>query len=109
MDYNQCLYPNQTGLLNAEAFRQMWSEAKAVLDENNNKNSANEMGQVSAFDAGTIFAKFDSDHDGQLNKQDFEAMLRTNPELFRQLLPEVACTHDWVGGFFHMKSCQDAS
>jgi hypothetical protein len=77
--------PNQTGLLNADAFRQMWSEAKAVLDEN--KNSSNEMGQVSAFDAGTIFAKFDSDHDGQLNKQDFEAMLRTNPELSRQLMP----------------------
>ena len=103
MDYNQCLYiygrfdPNQTGLLNAEAFRQMWSEAKAVLDENNNKNSANEMGQVSAFDAGTIFAKFDSDHDGQLNKQDFEAMLRTNPELFRQLLPALSSSRGGEG------------
>lgn len=80
--------PNHTGLLNADAFRQMWAEAKAVLDEN--KNNSNDMGQVSAFDAGTIFAKFDSDNDGQLNKQDFEAMLKTNPDLLRQLMPAAS-------------------
>ena len=73
--------------MSADVFRQMWSEAKAVLDEN--KNSSNDMGQISAFDAGAIFAKFDSDHDGQLNKQDFEAMLRSDPNLFKQLLPAL--------------------
>lgn len=90
--------PNQTGHLNADAFRQMWSEAKAVLDENSNRNSANEIGQMSAFDAGTIFAKFDSDHDGQLNKQDFETMLRSNPDLFRQLKPALSSGGGGGGG-----------
>lgn len=94
-----CRYdPKQTGLLNAESFRQMWAEAKAVLDEN--RNSVNDTG-LSAFDAGTIFAKFDSDRDGQLNKQDFEAMLKTNPELLRQLLPAGSSSG---GGGDHYRS-----
>jgi hypothetical protein len=74
----------------------MWSEAKAVLDDENKHSSAND-GGVSAFDAGTIFAKFDSDNDGQLNKQDFEAMLRTNPALLQQLRPASSSSSDYFG------------
>lgn len=83
--------PNGTGHLNAAAFRQMWSEAKALLDESKHANSGT--GEVSAFDAGTIFAKFDSDNDGQLNKQDFEAMLRSYPDLLQQLRPTASSSY----------------
>mmetsp|Transcript_16039 Transcript_16039/g.24186 ORF Transcript_16039/g.24186 Transcript_16039/m.24186 type:complete len:457 (+) Transcript_16039:62-1432(+) len=71
--------PHKTGSLSAEAFRQMWKEAKYKLDENTSSSQVN--GGVSAFDAGTIFAKFDSDADGKLDKKDFEAMVTAHPEL----------------------------
>lgn len=73
--------PDRTGKLTADAFRQMWKEAKHGGVSGPGGASANTANGVSTFDAGGLFAKFDADNDGKIDKKDFEAMVQNHPEL----------------------------
>jgi hypothetical protein len=57
----------------------MWKEAKVGLKGAENASGNGQ--QISTFEAGTLFAKYDSDNDGRLDKKDFEAMVQAHPEL----------------------------
>lgn len=89
------------GMLTADDFRQLWRDAKvsgathgfAVDAAGGNPLTIGTGPAVHfgpgvdpaalAFEAGKIFAAFDKDKDGRLNKQDFEEMIKTHPELMR--------------------------
>lgn len=76
--------PAHTGAITATAFREMWKEKVGQIkgsnphatDGNNPRSHA-----LSSFDAGAIFAKYDTDQDGKLNKKDFEELILVHPEL----------------------------
>jgi hypothetical protein len=67
-----------TGTITASAFREMWKEKLGQLK---GANATPNMNALSAFDAGAIFAKYDADQDGKLNKKDFEELILAHPEL----------------------------
>lgn len=59
----------------------MWKEARGELKESENVTANSGSTGISTFDAGGLFSKFDSDNDGKLDKHEFEAMVRSHPEL----------------------------
>jgi hypothetical protein len=60
----------------------MWKEKLGqVKGSNQNSTTANNFNALSSFDAGAIFAKYDADQDGKLNKKDFEELILAHPEL----------------------------
>jgi hypothetical protein len=62
----------------------MWKEKLGQLKSSNqNPMAANDrsLNALSSFDAGAIFAKYDVDQDGKLNKKDFEELILAHPEL----------------------------
>jgi len=88
------------GMLTADDFRQLWRDAKTAGAAPQAVDAAGghplTLGTGSAvhfgpgidpaalaFEAGKIFAAFDKDKDGRLNKQEFEDMVKTHPELMR--------------------------
>lgn len=99
---------SRTGVLTADDFRQLWRDAKvagaapgggplslAVDAAGGHPLTIGTSSSVHfgpgvdpaalAFEAGKIFAHFDKDKDGRLNKQEFEDMVKTHPELMRQV------------------------
>jgi hypothetical protein len=72
--------PMHTGSITAAAFRDMWKEKLGQLKGPNATSNPN-LHALSAFDAGAIFAKYDADQDGKLNKKDFEELILAHPEL----------------------------
>lgn len=70
-----------TGTITAAAFREMWKEKLGQLQGSNVPTNNAKLNTLSAFDAGAIFAKYDVDHDGKLNKRDFEELILDHPEL----------------------------
>ena len=96
----------RTGVLTADDFRQLWRETKDNQNADNmagvqrgGGGSGESSGRSSSggtpwsgmdpaavsFEAGKIFANFDRDSDGQLNKQEFENLIRSQPELLRRV------------------------
>ena len=89
---------SKTGVITAEDFRQMWREAKENKPQShplhtndyplgaypsNIFNAGTDLSHVS-FEAGKIFAKFDKNNDGKLDKTEFENLMRDVPELLKQ-------------------------
>lgn len=96
------------GVLTAAEFRAMWREAKDDLnkmaggspappsmvgdspassngmpaDRKLSFNSMGSHGDVS-FEAGKVFAQFDGDKDGKIDKQEFERLVRNHPDVMR--------------------------
>lgn len=70
-----------TGTITAAAFREMWKEKLGQLKGSNVPSNNPKLNALSAFDAGAIFAKYDVDQDGKLNKRDFEELILDHPEL----------------------------
>lgn len=81
--------PNHTGMLTANAFREMWKEqlgqikssSLSLPPSNGNRQQYLQQPILSSFDAGSVFAKFDSDQDGKLSKKEFEELILAHPEL----------------------------
>jgi len=92
------------GMLTADDFRQLWRDSKvpggaggglAVDAAGGNPLTIGTGPAVHfgpgldpaalAFEAGKIFSAFDKDHDGRLNKQEFEDLVKTHPELMRSV------------------------
>jgi hypothetical protein len=111
-----------TGVLSADDFRQLWRDAKAIGSSAGPGNPGAGAGGTGAmppavsthlgpgldpaalaFEAGKIFSNFDRDGDGRLDKQDFEKLVSTHPELMRSipgmaaLLAQQAGTGSMVG------------
>lgn len=73
--------PNHTGTLTAAAFREMWKEQLGQTKSLSSLSTGNKQPILSAFDAGTVFSKYDSDQDGKLSKKEFEDLIFAHPEL----------------------------
>ena len=93
----------QTGVLTADDFLKIWREGKQKDDamraqglipmtagggsttagssSDGKMNHINPMNM--SFEAGQIFAKFDADGDGRIDKKDFENLLKNYPELLK--------------------------
>ena len=89
-----------TGVLTADDFRKLWrdqktAEAQAVDAAGGHPITIGTGPSVHfgpgvdpaalSFQAGKIFALFDRNSDGRLDKQEFEDMVKTHPELLRQI------------------------
>ena len=88
---------SKTGVLTADDFRQMWRESKAGIPPLSHSGSGilspsgSQSGGILAgvdptavaFEAGQIFAKYDSDRDGKLDKKEFELLMKNYPELMK--------------------------
>lgn len=61
----------------------MWKEAKVGIKETEKNTDSNH--PISTFEAGALFAKYDSDRDGRLDKKDFETMVQAHPELLHNM------------------------
>jgi len=118
---------SRTGVLTADDFRQLWRDAKtsggaatvAVDALGGNPLTIGTGGApgvhfgpgvdpaAMAFEAGKIFAAFDKDKDGLLNKMEFEELIKTHPELTRQVpgLPRGGI----MGGMGGMSGMQQSS
>lgn len=92
-------------MLTADDFRQMWRDVKSKVTSSSPASvtsggtSSSSDGNIDpgsrvhwgggvdpaaiSFEAGKIFAKFDKDSDGKLDKLEFEALMKTYPELMR--------------------------
>ena len=104
------------GVLTAEEFRKVWREAKEQMSKGNSagnmmpgmSNTPGSVGSESSslnperklsygssdggigglsFEAGKVFAKFDGDNDGRINKDEFENIVRNHPELLKGSAP----------------------
>lgn len=79
---NLCRYDtNKTGTITPEEFRKLYRESILNRDENKNYNQKPINDELSSFEAGSIFAKFDRDGDGKLDKREFESMISQIPYL----------------------------
>ena len=87
-----------TGVLTAEDFLTIWRESKqreeankllvahttATISAGNGLSGGKPLNPLNmSFEAGQIFAKFDADGDGRIDKKDFEQLLKSYPELVK--------------------------
>lgn len=87
----------QRGVLTADDFRQIWREGKSeeikkIIPPSVAMPPANL--PFGSFEAGKIFAKFDSDNDGKIDKKDFEKLLKDHPELLKTNYGGLSSSHD---------------
>jgi hypothetical protein len=87
----------QRGVLTADDFRQIWREGKSeeikkIIPPSVAMPPANL--PFGSFEAGKIFAKFDSDNDGKIDKKDFEKLLRDHPELLKTNYDGLSSSQD---------------
>ena len=99
---------SRTGVITADDFRKLWHDIKTQQVHSDGSKSVTPSSSTASlhpsvatplkggmdpealsFEAGKIFALFDHDHDGRLDKTDFEALIKSHPELTRQI-PGVA-------------------
>ncbi len=74
----------QSGVISAKDFLQFWRESNIKREQTTNNQSEGpkyKPGEISSFEAGSIFAKYDKNNDGRLDKQEFEEMIIAHPEL----------------------------
>ncbi len=99
---------SRTGVITADDFRKLWHDIKTQQASSHGSTSVTPASSTTSlhpsvqtplkggmdpealsFEAGKIFALFDHDRDGRLDKTDFEALIKSHPELTRQI-PGVA-------------------
>lgn len=94
---------SRSGVLTADDFRKLWRDTKMSAAPPAGANGVGPEGATNppshlgpgldpaalSFEAGKIFASFDTDHDGRLDKTDFENMIKNHPE-FTRGVPGVA-------------------
>ena len=89
----------RSGVLTSEDFRKIWKEARTLLPSTATQpssSSATQAGSAAAatfkqstdgdltavlFEAGQVFTSFDKDGDGNLSKAEFEALIRSHPDI----------------------------
>jgi hypothetical protein len=96
---------SRTGVITADDFRKLWHDIKvgaagtpAPSQSVSASSSASSLHpavqpplrggldpEALSFEAGKIFSLFDHDHDGRLDKTDFEALIKSHPELTRAI------------------------
>ena len=107
---------SRTGVITADDFRRLWHDIKmtpgsagvpAGLAPSSSAGTLHPSvtpplqggmdPEALAFEAGKIFSLFDHDHDGRLDKTDFENLIKSHPELTRQI-PGVAALKEQRAG-----------
>ncbi len=108
---------SRTGVITADDFRKLWHDIKTAPGSQGSSAAVSASPSAAslhpsvapalqggmdpealAFEAGKIFSLFDHDHDGRLDKTDFENLIKSHPELTRKVPGVAALEQRKAGG-----------